>query len=63
VYQKRDATQKHLKFSMLSMTRFDQENNAELRRDVKNVMEVIIGLLKDRVKVDDAPDNKRTRTK
>ncbi|RIA95056.1 hypothetical protein C1645_758420 [Glomus cerebriforme] len=34
------------------------ENDDELRRDVKKVMEVIVGLLKDRVEVDDAPDNK-----
>jgi len=37
--------------------------DAELRRDVKKVMEVIVGLLKDRVKVDDSPDSKRARTK
>jgi hypothetical protein len=39
------------------------KDDAELRQDVKKVMEVIIGLLKDRVKVDDSPDSKRVRTK
>ena len=38
-------------------------NDAELSRGVKKVMEVIVGLLKDRVEVDDAPDHKRARTK
>ena len=39
------------------------EDDIELRRDVKKVMEVIVGLLKDRVEVDDSPDSKRARTK
>ncbi|PKY58091.1 hypothetical protein RhiirA4_411979 [Rhizophagus irregularis] len=39
------------------------KNDAELHRSVKKVMGVIIGLLKDRIKVDDSPDNKRARTK
>jgi hypothetical protein len=39
------------------------ENDAELRRGVKKVMEVIVGLLKDRVEVDGSPDSKRARTK
>ncbi|RIA86492.1 hypothetical protein C1645_829183 [Glomus cerebriforme] len=41
------------------------ENDEELHRgvSVKKVMEVIVGLLKDRVEVDDAPDNKRARMK
>jgi hypothetical protein len=30
---------------------------------MQEVMEVIVGLLKDRVEVDDAPDSKRARTK
>jgi hypothetical protein len=30
---------------------------------VKEIMGVIVGLLKDRVEVDDAPDSKRARTK
>ena len=38
------------------------DDDAELRRGVKKVMEVIVGLLKDRVEVDDAPDVKRART-
>ena len=39
------------------------KDDAELRRGIKKVMEVIVGLLKDRVKVDDSPDSKRARTK
>ena len=39
------------------------KDDAELRRGVKKVMEVIVGLLKDRVEIDDAPDSKRARTK
>jgi hypothetical protein len=39
------------------------EDDAELRRGVKKVMEVIVGLLKDRVEVGDSPDSKRARTK
>ncbi|GES96963.1 hypothetical protein GLOIN_2v1709121 [Rhizophagus clarus] len=39
------------------------KNDAELRRGVKKVMGVIVGLLKDRVEVDDSPDSKRARTK
>jgi len=39
------------------------KDDAELRRGVKKVMEVIVGLLKDRVEVDDSPDSKRARMK
>ncbi|RIA82808.1 hypothetical protein C1645_862040 [Glomus cerebriforme] len=39
------------------------KDDAELRRGVKKVMEVIVGLLKDRVEVNDSPDSKRARTK
>ena len=39
------------------------EDDAELRRGVKKVMEIIVGLLKDRVEVGDSPDKKRARTK
>ena len=39
------------------------EDDAKLRQGVKEVMVVIIGLLKDRVEVEDAPDSKRARTK
>ncbi len=39
------------------------DDDAELRRGVKKVMEVIVGLLKDRVEVDGSPDSKRARTK
>ena len=38
-------------------------DDVELRRGVKKVMEVIVGLLKDRVEVGDSPDSKRARTK
>ncbi len=39
------------------------EDDAKLRQGVKEIMGVIIGLLKDRVEVDDTPDSKRARTK
>ena len=39
------------------------KDDAELRCDVKKVMEIIVGLLKDRVEVDDSPNSKRARTK
>jgi len=39
------------------------EDDVKLRQGVKEVMGVIIGLLKDRVEVDDAADSKRARTK
>ena len=39
------------------------DDDAKLRRGVKEVMGVIVGLLKDRVEVDDAPDSKSARTK
>ena len=39
------------------------EDDAKLRQGVKEVMGVIVDLSKDRVGVDDAPDNKRARTK
>ena len=39
------------------------EDDAKLRQGVKEVMRVIVGLLKDRVEVDDSPDSKRIRTK
>ena len=39
------------------------KDDAELRRGVKKVMEVIVGLLKDRVEVGDSPDSKRSRMK
>ena len=39
------------------------DDDAKLCQEVKEVMRVIVGLLKDRVEVDDAPDSKRTRTK
>ncbi|CAG8688324.1 12040_t:CDS:2 [Ambispora leptoticha] len=38
------------------------EDDSELRGDVKKVMEVIVGLLKDRVNVDDLPASKKART-
>ncbi|PKY60486.1 hypothetical protein RhiirA4_412727 [Rhizophagus irregularis] len=39
------------------------KDDAELRCGIKKVMGVIVGLLKDRVEVDDSPDSKRARTK
>ncbi|RIA79457.1 hypothetical protein C1645_882660 [Glomus cerebriforme] len=39
------------------------DDDAKLRQGVKEVMGVIVGLLKDRVEVDDTPDSKRIRTK
>ena len=39
------------------------KDDTELYRGVKKVMGVIVGLLKDRVEVDDSPDSKRARTK
>ena len=38
-----------------------KENEAELRKNVKRVMEVIVGLLKDRVDVEKEPKNKKAR--
>jgi hypothetical protein len=43
----------------ITLTKDILENDAELRRGVKKVMEVIVDLLKDRVEVDDALDSKR----
>ncbi len=39
------------------------KDDAKLRRGVKKVMGVIVGLLKDRVEVNDSLDSKRARTK
>ncbi|UZO04616.1 uncharacterized protein OCT59_024991 [Rhizophagus irregularis] len=39
------------------------KDDAELRRGVKKVMGVIVGLLKDRVEVDDSPDTNSVRPK
>jgi hypothetical protein len=38
-----------------------EENEAELRKSVKWVMEVIVGLLKDRVDVEKEPSKKKAR--
>ena len=38
-----------------------EENEAELRKNVKRVMEVIVGLLNDRVDVEKEPKNKKAR--
>jgi hypothetical protein len=38
-----------------------EENEAELRKSVKQVMEVIVGLLKDRVDAEKEPKNKKAR--
>jgi hypothetical protein len=40
-----------------------EDHDVELRRGVKMVIEVIVGLLKNRIEVDNSPDIKRTRTK
>jgi len=39
------------------------DDDAKLRQGVKEIMRVIVGLLKDRVEVDDASDSKKARTK
>jgi len=46
----------------IALTEDVLDNDRELRQGVKKVMEVIVGLLKDRVEVDDSPDTKRART-
>jgi hypothetical protein len=46
----------------IALTEDILDDDVELRRGVKKVMEVIVGLLKDRVEVDDSPASKRTRT-
>jgi hypothetical protein len=48
---------------VIVLTEKIMKDDAELRRGVKKVMGVIVGLLKDRVEVDDSPDSKRARTK
>ena len=47
----------------ITLTEDVLEDDAELRRGVKKVMEVIVSLLKNRVKVNNASNNKRVRTK
>ena len=47
----------------INLTEDILDDDAKLRRGVKEVMGVIVGLLKDRVEVDDSPDSKRIRTK
>lgn len=37
------------------------ENDAKLRQDVKEVVKILVSLLKDRVEVDDSPDCKKAR--
>ena len=46
----------------IALTEDILDDDEELRRGVKKVMEVVAGLLKDRVEVDDSPDAKRSRT-
>ena len=46
----------------IALTEDVLDNDKELRQGVKKVMEVIVGLLRDRVEVDDSPDTKRART-
>jgi len=47
----------------IDLTKDILKDDAKLRQGVKKVMGVIIGLLKDRVEVDDASDSKRAKTK
>ena len=46
----------------IALTKDILDDDGELCRGVKKVMEIIVGLLKDRVEVDDSPDIKRART-
>jgi hypothetical protein len=46
----------------IALTEDILDDDGELCRGVKKVMEIIVGLLKDRVEVDDSPDIKRART-
>ncbi|CAG8578223.1 8651_t:CDS:2, partial [Ambispora leptoticha] len=45
----------------ISLTKAVLDNDTDLRKGVKRVMEVIVGLLKDRVMIDSTPDVKRRR--
>jgi len=47
----------------IDLTKDILDDDAKLRQEVKEVIKVIVGLLKDKVKIDDASDSKRTRTK
>jgi hypothetical protein len=47
----------------IALTEDILDDDTKLRQGVKEVMEVIVGLLKDRVEVDSSPDSKRARTK
>ena len=47
----------------IALTEEILDNDTKLYQGVKEVMEVIVGLLKDRVEVGDSPASKRTRTK
>ena len=46
----------------IALTEDVLDDDGELRQGVKKVMEVIVGLLKNKVEVDDSPDIKRART-
>ena len=45
----------------ISLTEDALDDPTELRKNVKRVLEVIVGLLKDRVLVSDEPTNKKRR--
>ena len=47
----------------ITLTEDILDDDTKLRQGVKEVMEVIVGLLKDRVEVADSSDVKRARTK
>ena len=47
----------------IALTEDILDDDTKLRQGVKEVMGVIVGLLKDKVEIDDSPTSKRTRTK
>jgi len=45
----------------ISLTNSALKDNSDLKKSVKKVMEIIVGLLKDRITVEKAPDAKKRR--
>jgi len=45
----------------ISLTEDALDDDTDLRKNVKRILEVIVGLLKDRVSVSDEPSSKRRR--
>ena len=45
----------------ISLTEDALDDPTELRKNVKGILEVIVGLLKDRISVSDEPANKKRR--